>query len=98
MYLPKQTFQSLRESVKELFRLFIIANILVFSLLVSYKLYGYTSYVAEPLYKIRTNDGIYYSTRFKHFADTVTFLDNKSGETVKKSQSQLSGTVIERIR
>lgn len=55
-------------------------------------------YVAEPLYKIRTNDGIYYSTRFKHFADTVTFLDNKTGETVQKSQNQLSGTVIERVR
>jgi len=88
----------MRSTLKELVRLFVISNLFVFSLLVNYKLYGYLSYVAEPLYKIRTNDGIYYSTRFKHFADTVTFLDNKSGETVKKSQSQLSGTVIERIR
>lgn len=84
--------------MKELLKLFITANLLVFGLLVSYKFYGYMSYVAEPLYKIRTNDGIYYSNRFKHFADTVTFLDQNTGETVKKSQSQLSGTVIERIR
>ena len=83
---------------KELSKIFFTANILVFGLLVSYKFYGYMSYVAEPLYKIRTNDGIYYSNRFKHFADTVTFLDNKTGETVKKNQDQLSGTVIERIR
>jgi hypothetical protein len=84
--------------IKELFKLFFTANILVFGLLVSYKFYGYVSYVAEPLYKIRTNDGVYYSNRFKHFADTVTFLDKSTGETIQKSQSQLSGTVIERIR
>lgn len=84
--------------MKELFKIFVTANLLVFSLLVSYKFYGYMSYVAEPLYKIRTNDGIYYSTRFKHFADTVTFLDNRTGETLQKNQNQLSGTVIERIR
>jgi hypothetical protein len=83
---------------KELSKIFFTANILVFGLLVSYKFYGYVSYVAEPLYKIRTNDGIYYSNRFKHFADTVTFLDQSTGETIQKSQSQLSGTVIERIR
>ena len=84
--------------MRELLKLFVTANLLVFSLLFSYKFYGYVSYVAEPLYKIRTNDGIYYSTRFKHFADTVTFLDNSTDETLQKSQDQLTGTVIERIR
>jgi hypothetical protein len=84
--------------MKDLFKIFLTANILVFGLLVSYKLYGYISYVAEPLFKIRTNDGIYYSTGFKHYADTVTFLDKKSGEVLKKSQSDLSGTVIERVK
>lgn len=84
--------------MRELLKLFLTANLLVFSLLVSYKFYGYVSYVAEPLYKIRTNDGIYYATRFKHFADTVTFLDNRTGETLQKNQNRLSGTVIERIR
>lgn len=98
MYLLKQIFQSSKESVKELVRLFVIANILVFNLLVSYKFYGYVSYVAEPLYKIRTNDGTYYATKFKHYGSAVTFLDNKSNQVLKKSQSELSGTVIERIR
>lgn len=98
MCLLKPTSQSSKESVKELFYLFVLANLVIFSLLVNYKFYGHLSYVAEPLYRIRTNDGIYYSTKFKHYADTVTFLDNKSNQALSKSQSKLSGTVIERIR
>lgn len=54
----------MRSTLKELVRLFFISNLFVFSLLVSYKFYGYVSYVAEPLYKIRTNDGTYYATKF----------------------------------
>jgi len=88
----------MRSTLKELVRLFVISNLFVFSLLVNYKLYGYLSYVAEPLYKIRTNDGTYYATKFKHYGSAVTFLDKRSGEMLKKSQSELSGTVIERIR
>lgn len=98
MFLLKQTFQSSKESVKELFHSFVLANLVIFNLLVGYKFYGYVSYVAEPLYKIRTNDGTYYATKFKHYGSAVTFLDKESGETLKKSQSELSGTVIERIR
>ena len=94
----KQIFQSLKESVKELFSLFVLANLVIFSLLVVYKFYGYMSYVAEPLYEIRTNDGTYYATKFKHYGSAVTFLDNKSNQVLNKSQSQLYGTVIERIR
>lgn len=56
-----------------------------------YRLYS------EPLYKIRTNDGIYYAKSYKHFGHTVEFLDLGSGEKVKKSQDKLSDVVIERI-
>ena len=52
---------------------------------------------SEPLYKIRTNDGIYYAKSYKHFGLTVEFLDLDSGEEIKKSQDKLSGVVIERI-
>ena len=52
---------------------------------------------SEPLYKIRTNDGIYYAKSYKHFGHTVKFLDLDSGEEMRKSQDKLSGVVVERI-
>jgi hypothetical protein len=82
--------------IKELSKLFFTANILVFGLLVSYKFYGYMSYVAEPQYKIRTVDGVYYSSKFKHYGSSVTFLQD--GVMVQKSQKDLQGTIIERIK
>ena len=86
----------MRETIKELMSLCILANILVFSLLFSYKIYENLSYVAEPQYKIRTVDGVYYSSTFKHYGNSVTFLYN--GEMIKKSQKDLHGTVVERIK
>ena len=86
----------MRETIKELMSLFFTANILVFSLLVSYKVYENLSYVAEPQYKIRTVDGVYYSSKFKHYGNSVIFLHN--GEMVKKSQKDLHGTIIERVK
>lgn len=88
----KQIFPSLKESVD----LFFIANLIVFSFVICVKLVNYFSYVAEPLYYIRTIDGDYYSTKFTHYGNSVTFLQN--GEMVKKSQKGLKGTVVERIR
>ena len=86
----------MRETIKELMSLFFAANILVFSLLVSYKVYENLSYVAEPQYKIRTVDGVYYSPKFTHYGNSVTFLHN--GEMIKKSQKGLTGKIVERIR
>ena len=86
----------MRETIKELMSLCILANILVFSLLVSYKVYENLSYVAEPQYKIRTVDGVYYSSKFTHYGNSVTFLHN--GEMIKKSQKGLTGKVVERIK
>ena len=86
----------MRETIKELMSLCILANILVFSLLVSYKVYENLSYVAEPQYKIRTVDGVYYSSKFTHYGNSVTFLHN--GEMIKKSQKGLTGKVVERTK
>jgi len=86
----------MRETIKELMSLFFTANLLVFSLLVTYKVYENLSYVAEPQYKIRTVDGVYYSPKFTHYGNSVTFLHN--GEMIKKSQKGLTGKVVERIR
>ena len=85
-----------KSTAKELVSLFFTANILVFSFVGCLKLVSYFSYVAEPLYYIRTIDGDYYSTKFTHYGSSVTFLHN--GEVVKKSQEGLKGTVVERIR
>lgn len=86
----------MRETIKELMSLFFTANLLVFSLLVSYKVYENLSYVAEPQYKIRTVDGVYYSPKFTHYGNSVTFLYN--GDMIKKSQKGLTGKVVERIK
>ena len=86
----------MRETIKELMSLFLTANLLVFSLLVSYKVYENLSYVAEPQYKIRTVDGVYYSPKFTHYGNSVTFLHN--GNMIKKSQKDLTGKVVERIK
>ena len=86
----------MRETIKELMSLFLTANLLVFSLLVSYKVYENLSYVAEPQYKIRTVDGVYYSPKFTHYGNSVTILHN--GNMIKKSQKDLTGKVVERIK
>ena len=86
----------MRETIKELMSLFFTANLLVFSLLFTYKVYENLSYVAEPQYKIRTVDGVYYSPKFTHYGNSVTFLHN--GEMIKKSQKGLTGKVVERIK
>ena len=86
----------MRETIKELMSLFFTANLLVFSLLVTYKVYENLSYVAEPQYKIRTVDGVYYSSKFTHYGNSVTFLHNR--EMIKKSQKSLTGKVVERIK
>ena len=72
----------------------IFTALIFFGAIVAFRLYDiYTS----RLYKIRTNDGVYYSKSFKHFGSTVEFKDLDSGEEMKKSQDKLSGVVIERI-
>lgn len=86
----------MRETIKELMSLFFTANLLVFSLLVSYKLFNNLNHVAEPQYRIRTVDGVYYSSKFTHYGNSVTFLHN--GEMIKKSQKGLTGKVVERIK
>lgn len=81
---------------KDIFSIFITANLLVFSFVGCFKLYSYLTQVAEPLFLIRTIDGDYYSSTFKHYGNSVTFLHN--GEMIKKSQKGLHGIVVERIR
>lgn len=82
--------------IKEIFNIFVTANLLVFIFVGSFKLFSYLNHVAEPQYLIRTVDGDYYSSTFKHYGNSVTFLHN--GEIIKKSQKGLHGTVVERIR
>lgn len=82
--------------VKEIFNIFITANLLVFSLVGFLKLYDYINEVGQPLYFIRTVDGDYYSSNFKHYGHHVTFSHN--GETLKKSQKGLKGIVIQKIK
>ena len=86
----------MKNTAKELMSLFLLANMLVFIFVGSFKLFSYLNHVAEPQYLIRTVDGDYYSSTFKHYGNSVTFLHN--GETIKKSQKGLSGTIVERIR
>ena len=86
----------MKERLKELMSLFFTANTIVFSFVFCLKLVSYLNYKTEPLFYIRTIDGDYYSKEFKHYGSHVTFTYN--GETVKKSQKGLKGTVVERIR
>ena len=86
----------MKNTIKELMSLFLTANLLVFIFVGCFKLSNYLTRVAEPLFLIRTADGDYYSSTFKHYGNSVTFLHN--GETIKKSQKGLSGTIVERIR
>ncbi len=86
----------MRDTIKELMSLFLLANLLVFSFVGCFKLSNYLTQAVEPLFLIRTVDGDYYSSTFKHYGNSVTFLHN--GEMIKKSQKGLHGTVVERIR
>jgi len=53
---------------------------------------------SKPIYKIRTDDGIYYSNAYKHsFEWGVEFVDINTREKMKKSQKKVHGTIIERI-
>ena len=72
----------MRDTIKELMSLFLLANLLVFSFVGCFKLSNYLTRVAEPLFLIRTVDGDYYSSTFKHYGNSVTFLYN--GEMIKK--------------
>lgn len=86
----------MRDTIKELMSLFITANFLVFLLVGSFKLSSYLTQAVEPLFLIRTVDGDYYSSSFKHYGNSITFLHN--GEMIKKSQKGLHDTVVERIK
>lgn len=81
--------------IKELFALWLVANLIVMSFVACLKLYN-TNNISGSLYYIRTIDGNFYSNKFRHYGNHVTFL--YQGEMVKKSQKGLHGTVVERIR
>ena len=82
--------------MKEIFKICFAVNLLILSLVGCYKLYDYVYRVTQPLYFIRTVDGDYYSSNFKHYGHHVTFSHN--GETLKKSQKGLKGIVIQKIK
>ena len=86
----------MKSNIIELTKLFIIANICVFFIFFTWGMINYVSSKSRPLYYIRTNDGVYFSSYFKHYGDSVSFLYNN--EIIKKSQNGLSGIVVQRIR